>query len=113
MNKINELYITSTKNNMGKNDYKRYDFLNHLLAITFKQACDITNDPIYLNYSQTKPRGRRREEDKLEIPNEIDTIRCNSITAAVAQEVPSPSMTIDVIDSITSVTDKDCKKKSD
>lgn len=86
MNKFHELYITSTKNNMGKNDYTRFDYLNQLIDATFKQACDIKSDPIYLNYSQTKQRGRRREEDKLEDPNEVDSIRCNSISAAQASD---------------------------
>jgi hypothetical protein len=90
MNKFHELYISSTKNNLGKNDYARFDSLNRLIDVTFKQACDIKNDPIYLNYSQTKQRGRRREEDKLETPNEVDSIRCNSISAAVASDQQSP-----------------------
>lgn len=83
VNKFHELYISSTKNNMGKNDYTRYDYINQLTYETFKQACDIKSDTIYLSYSQTKQRGRRREEDKLETPNPVNAIRINSISAAV------------------------------
>jgi hypothetical protein len=88
MDKFHELYLTSTKNNLGKNDYERYDYINNLIDKTHKQSLDIQHDETYLIYSQIKQRGRRRQADKLETPNEVDFIRCKLITAAIASDLP-------------------------
>jgi hypothetical protein len=79
--KVRELYYkrAGTFVVAFKNDFERYDYVNAMIHLRCREACDQASDKVYARCSQPKKRGRHNKQRPEEQINEIELITAEYI----------------------------------